>query len=76
MKLVKPSIKLIKQGETVDDMYKHIEYVIAEKLEPLSDAETTSLLSAMIFSNFLASLVASSIFAFNLFILLLHQDKI
>lgn len=26
MKLVKPSIKLIKQGETVDDMYKHIEY--------------------------------------------------
>lgn len=26
MKLVKPSIKLIKQGESIDDMYKHIEY--------------------------------------------------
>ena len=26
MKLIKPSIKLIKQGETLDDMYKHIEY--------------------------------------------------
>lgn len=35
------------QNYTKAKLYKHIEYVIAEKLEPLSDAETTSLLSAI-----------------------------